>query len=51
MKVLVACEESGRVTRELRLRGIEAYSCDIEETRGDKEWHIRGDVREELKKD
>lgn len=29
MKILVACEESQRVTFELRKRGHEAYSCDI----------------------
>mgnify|MGYP007055123577 CR=1 FL=1 len=28
MKVLVACEESQRVTIELRKLGNEAYSCD-----------------------
>lgn len=29
MKVLVACEESQRVTIELRKLGNEAYSCDL----------------------
>lgn len=29
MKVLVACEESQAVTKELRELGHEAYSCDI----------------------
>lgn len=29
MKILVACEESQRVTIELRKLGHEAYSCDI----------------------
>ena len=29
MKVLVACEESQRVTTEFRNMGIEAFSCDI----------------------
>ena len=29
MKILVACEESQEVTKELRRLGHEAYSCDI----------------------
>ena len=45
IKVLVACEESGRVTSEFRKRGIEAYSCDIIPTSGNHpEWHIQQDV-------
>lgn len=44
-KVLVACEESQRVCMAFRERGIEAYSCDIQEPRGGHpEWHICGDV-------
>lgn len=44
-KVLVACEESQTVTKEFRLKGIEAYSCDIEDCSGGfTEWHIKGDV-------
>lgn len=45
MKILVACEESQRVTEELRKRGHEAYSCDILKTSGKhEEWHIMQDV-------
>lgn len=45
MKVLVACEESQAVTKELRSLGIEAYSCDIIEcSGGHPEWHIMQDV-------
>lgn len=45
MKVLVACEESQAVTKELRKLGHEAYSCDIVEcSGGHPEWHIQGDV-------
>ena len=48
-KVLLACEESQITTIEMRLKGLEAYSCDIEEPSGGKpEWHIQGDVREVL---
>lgn len=45
MKILVACEESQAVTKELRARGHEAYSCDIQESSGGfPEWHIMEDV-------
>lgn len=51
MKILVACEESQAVTIELRKRGHEAYSCDIEPcSGGHPEWHIHGDVIPELEK-
>ncbi len=44
-KVLIACEESQAVTKEMRALGIEAYSCDIEVCSGGRpEWHIREDV-------
>lgn len=45
MKILVACEESKAVTKELRRLGHEAYSCDIQEPSGrHPEWHILSDV-------
>ena len=45
MKILVACEESQAVTKELRALGHEAYSCDIQECSGGyPEWHITEDV-------
>lgn len=45
MKILVACEESQAVTKELRRLGHEAYSCDIQEcSGGHPEWHIQEDV-------
>lgn len=45
MKILVACEESQAVTKELRHLGHEAYSCDIIECSGGRpEWHIMQDV-------
>jgi len=44
-RVLIACEESQAVTKEMRALGIEAYSCDIEPCSGGyPEWHIQGDV-------
>jgi hypothetical protein len=51
MKILIACEESQAVCIEFRKRGHEAYSCDIQECSGDHpEWHIKGDVIEQLDK-
>ena len=51
MRILVACEESGIVTKAFRVKGHEAYSCDLMETSGDNpEWHIVGDITEQLKK-
>ncbi len=45
MKVLVACEESQTVTKELRKLGHEAFSCDIEPcSGGHPEWHVEGDA-------
>ena len=45
MKILVACEESQAVTKELRRLGHEAYSCDIIEcSGGHPKWHIKNDV-------
>lgn len=45
MKILVACEESQAVTKELRKLGHEAYSCDVIEcSGGHPEWHIMCDV-------
>jgi hypothetical protein len=48
MKILVACEESQRVTIELRKLGHEAFSCDIQDCSGGQpEWHIKGDAVEQ----
>ena len=45
MKILVACEESQAVTKELRRLGHEAYSCDLlDQSGGFPEWHIKGDA-------
>lgn len=44
-KILLACEESQRVTIEFRKLGYEAYSCDLLECSGNHpEWHIQDDV-------
>jgi len=48
MRILIACEESQRVTIELRKLGHEAYSCDTQECSGGyPKWHIVGDAIEE----
>ena len=45
LKILVACEESQRVTEAFRKLGVEAYSCDIiDQSGGHPEWHIKADV-------
>ena len=52
MKILIACEESQAVTKAFRkYGGHEAFSCDILPCSGGKpEWHIQGDVLEQLHK-
>lgn len=51
MKVLVACEESQEVCKAFRKLGHKAYSCDILPcSGGHPEWHIQGDVLEQLDK-
>lgn len=47
IKILVACEESGRVTEAFRNKGFNAFSCDIIPTSGNMpEYHIIGDALE-----
>ena len=51
MKILIACEESQAVCVEMRKAGHEAYSCDTQECSGGyPDWHIQGDVLEQLHK-
>lgn len=50
MRVLVACEESQAVTKELRRLGHEAYSCDLQPcSGGHPEWHLQVDVLQLLR--
>lgn len=45
MNVLIACEESQRVTVAFREKGHNAFSCDILPCSGNHpEWHIKGNV-------
>lgn len=50
MRVLIGCEESGVMCSEFRKAGHEAYSCDLQPTRGNPDWHYRGDVKDVMKK-
>lgn len=44
--VLVGCEESQTICKAFREAGYEAYSCDIEPTRGNPDWHYQRDIME-----
>ena len=46
MRVLVACEYSGRVRNAFRALGHEAFSCDLLESEDDSRFHIKGDALE-----
>ena len=49
MKILIACEESQTICLEMRKRGHEAFSCDIQECSGGyPEWHIQDNVLNQL---
>ena len=43
MKVLVACEYSGRVRNAFRAKGHEAWSCDLLDAEDESEYHLKGD--------
>lgn len=50
LKILVGCEESQAVTKELRKQGHEAYSCDLDPCSGGyPEWHLQVDVFKAIK--
>lgn len=49
MKILVACEFSGRVREAFRALGHDAWSADILPAEDDSRWHIQGDVRPVLR--
>ena len=48
MAVLVGCEESQTVCRAFRAVDIESFSCDINPTRGNPQWHYQCDIVEVL---
>lgn len=48
MRVLVACEYSGRVREAFRKLGHDAWSCDLLPADDNSEFHYQGDVRDIL---
>lgn len=48
MRVLVACEYSGRVRQAFRRLGHDTWSCDLLPSEDDSEFHIQGDVLQVL---
>lgn len=49
VRVIVACERSGRVRETFRARGHDAWSCDLEAARDNSPFHIRGDAIEAVR--
>lgn len=43
--ILIGCEESGTITTAFREAGYECFSCDLEPTRGNPDWHYQEDVK------
>ena len=50
MKVLIACEYSGRVREAFRLRGHNVTSCDLLPAEDGSQFHYQGDVFDIIKK-
>lgn len=46
MKVIVACEYSGRVREAFRKLGHDAWSCDILESEDDSKFHIKTGIED-----
>lgn len=44
--ILIGCEESQTVCSAFRRAGHEAFSCDLQPTRGNPEWHYQQDIME-----
>ena len=42
--ILIGCEESQVLCGAFRKSGYEAFSCDIQPTRGNPEWHFQEDI-------
>lgn len=51
MRVLVACEFSGRVRDAFRAKGHDAWSCDLLDSEGSQEFHIQDDITNYLDPD
>lgn len=46
MKILVACEYSGKIREAFRKQGHETYSCDLIPSDDNSPFHIQGDVKD-----
>lgn len=46
LPILIGCEESQVVCKAFRDAEFEAYSCDLEPTRGNPDWHFQQDIME-----
>lgn len=46
MLILIGCEESQTICKAFRDAGHEAYSCDLQPTRGNPDWHFQKDIME-----
>lgn len=44
MSILIGCEESQVICKAFRDAGYEAYSCDLQPTRGNHDWHYQDDI-------
>lgn len=44
--ILIGCEESQTICKAFRNAGYEAYSCDLQPTRGNPAWHYQQDILE-----
>lgn len=51
MRVLVACECSGRVRNAFRVRGFDAWSNDLKPADDGSPYHIQGDCKEAIRRD
>lgn len=51
MRVLVACEYSGRVREAFRKKGHDAWSCDLLESEDNSSYHIKDDIRKVVHSD
>lgn len=51
LRILVACEYSGRVREAFRKLGHDAWSCDLLPSDDNSPYHVQGDVRKHLNDD
>lgn len=51
MKILIACESSARVRDAFRVRGHDAWSCDLLPTEGDPRYHYQDDIKNVINND